>query len=108
MFMFKGDMVSFSMELDYPSVNKLKAREDITDELEVTRFYVMSGNDNSNIGLDGSSSSRYYSIESGKVKVNSISGGKVKLQFNNLSISKNIGSSNKTFIISGTQTYAIN
>lgn len=107
-FMFEGDMVSFSMELDYPSVSKLKTGEDITDELEVTRFYVISGNDNSNIGLDGSSSSRYYNIENGKVTVNSISGSKVILQFKNLVISKEIGNSNKTFTLSGTLSYHIN
>lgn len=107
-FMFEGDMVSFSMELDYPSVSKLKTGEDITDELEVTRFYVISGNDNSNIGLDGSSSSRYYNIENGKVTVNSISESKVLLQFKNLVISKEISNSSKTFTFSGNLSYALN
>ena len=108
LFLFEGDMVSFSMEGGYSSINKLKTGEDITEELEVTRFYVMSGNDNSNIGLDGSSNSRYYGIESGKVKVNSVSDNKVSLEFKNLVISKKIGNSTKTFKFSGTQNYDIN
>ena len=59
---FEGDMISFSLEGEFSSANQLKSGQDITDYLDVSRLYVMSGNDNSGIGLDGSSNSRYYSI----------------------------------------------
>lgn len=107
-FMYEGDMITFSTEAVFSSPDQLKAGEDITDDFEVTRLYVMSGNGNSGIGSDGSSNSRFYSIEGGSVMVNSVSGSKVTLQYKNLVISKENGNSHKSFTLSGTLNYDMN
>ena len=106
-FKIAGDQVEFGMRLPYSSVSALTQGEDLADVVQVSRLYVLLGNDESGIGNSGSGSDRYYEVEGGKLIVANNPGSALTLNFKNFEISKEVGSDYREFTLNGSLTYKI-
>ena len=105
-FYFMNDLVDFEISVPVNSVLQLNKGEELIDHLDVDAFHVLMGNDDSNIGFGGGSP-RFDDFE-GSVKVKSISGSSVTLQFSDFSFTKGRGSNATKYTFNGTLKYRIN
>ena len=102
-FYFMNDLVDFEISVPVNSVLQLNKGDELIDLLDVEAFHVLMGNDDSNIGFGGGSP-RFDDFE-GSVKVKSISGSSVTLQFSNFSFAKESGSDETKYTFNGTVKY---
>ena len=106
-FKIAGDQVEFGIRLPYSSVSALTQGENLVDVVQVSRLYVLLGNDESGIGTSGGGSDRYYEVEGGKLIVANNPGSTLILNFKNFKISKEVGSDYREFTLNGSLTYKI-
>ena len=106
-FKIAGDQVEFNMRLPYSSVTSLRQGEDLSDVVQVSRLFVLLGNDESGIGTAGGGSDRYYEVEGGKLLVANNPGSTLTLLFKNFKVSKEVGSDYREFKINGSLTYKV-
>ena len=106
-FKIAGDQVEFGMRLPYSSVSALTQGENLADVVQVSRLYVLLGNDESGIGNSGGGSDRYYEVEGGKLIVANNPGSTLILNFKNFKISKEVGSDYREFTLNGSLTYKV-
>ena len=105
-FTYKKDMVDFSITVPFNSFSQLKEGQELIAYIEVSGFYVLSGQNDSNIGFGGGSP-RFNDIE-GSVKVQKLTKSTVTLKFSNFSFTKSRGSDEQKYIMNGTITYDFN
>ena len=105
-FYYKKDMVNFEMSVPFNSYSQLKEGQELIDYIDVEGFYVLSGQNDSNIGFGGGGP-RFNNIE-GSVKVQKLTKSAVTLKFSNFSFTKIRGSNEQRYIMNGTIEYEFN
>lgn len=97
-----GDEGLMSFNVAVPRITSLSQLEngmDLTDDMEVRKFYSYTG---SFIG------SKNYEVLGGSAIVEKISGTDVVVKFSNFKFLRELGSNEETFTVNGTVAYEIN
>ncbi|MCH5247456.1 MAG: hypothetical protein J1E99_04790 [Muribaculaceae bacterium] len=105
-FYYKKDMVNLELSVPFNSFSQLKEGQELINYIDISGFYVLSGQNDSNIGFGGGSP-RFNDIE-GSVKVQKITNSAVTLKFSNFSFTKSRGSDEQDYTMNGIVTYNLN
>lgn len=106
MFYYKNDMINFEISVPFNSYSQIKEGQELIDYIDVEGFYVLNGQNDSNIGFGGGSP-RFNDIE-GSVKVQKLTKKTVTLKFSNFSFTKSRGSDEQDYTMNGTIEYEFN
>lgn len=103
---YKNDQIIFQVEVPFKSFSQLKEGQELIDYVEISAFYVVLGQNNSDIGFGGGSP-RFHDFD-GSVKIQKITSSTVTLKFSNFSFTKERGNEENEYTINGTVTYDFN
>lgn len=93
-------IMSFDMAVEsIKSLSQLRAGMDITDDIEIYKFYSMSG---AFVGHED------YEVLGGSAKITSVSSDAVVVKFNKFRFLRELGNNEQEFIVNGTISYTIN
>ncbi|MCH5218615.1 MAG: hypothetical protein J1F07_08755 [Muribaculaceae bacterium] len=105
-FYYINDMVSFEIDVPFKSISQLKEGQELIDYINISGFFVLLGQNDSNIGFAGGSP-RFHDID-GSVKVQKLTSSTVTLKFSNFSFTKERGNEEIEYKFNGSMTYDIN
>ena len=105
-FYYKNDMVDLQISVPFKSFSQLKEGQELIKYIDISGFYVLNGEGDSNIG-SGGGSPRFHDID-GSVKVQELTASTVTLKFSNFSFTKERGNEENEYIFNGTVTYDFN
>lgn len=93
-------IISFDMGVEsITSLSQLKPGMDLTDHIEIYKFYSMTG-----VVV----ASHDYEVLGGRAAIESVSNGAVVVRFTNFKFLREIGNKAKEFTVNGTISYTIN
>lgn len=98
-FSYDDDMMSFNLSVPFNSISALQKDLDITDDINITRFYPKNG------AFIGHKSYEYID---GSAVVKSVSSKEVVVKYSNFRFLRELGDEEDTFTINGTISYTIN